>query len=60
MKKTISKIKEARILDGDSRYFLNFNHQEIQKQIPELEQAVESGKMLPTTAARKLLDSWKT
>jgi hypothetical protein len=36
------------------------NHQEIQKQIPELEQAVESGKMLPTTAARKLLDSWQT
>jgi LAO/AO transport system kinase len=36
------------------------NHPEIQKQIPELEQAVESGKMLPTTAARKLLDSWQT
>jgi LAO/AO transport system kinase len=34
------------------------NHPEIQKQITELEQAVESGKMLPTTAARKLLDSW--
>ena len=31
-KKTISTIKEARILDGDSRYFLNFNHQEIQKE----------------------------
>jgi len=36
------------------------NHPEIQKQIRELEQAVESGKMLPTTAARKLLDSWQT
>jgi len=36
------------------------NHPEIQKQIAELEQAVESGKMLPTTAARKLLDSWQT
>ena len=36
------------------------NHQEIQKQMPELEQAVESGKMLLTTAARKLLDSWQT
>ena len=31
-KKFISIIKEARILDGDSRYFLNFNHQEIQKE----------------------------
>ena len=31
-KKTISTIKEARVLDGDSRYFLNFNHQEIQKE----------------------------
>ncbi len=31
-KKSISIIKEARILDGDSRYFLNFNHQEIDKE----------------------------
>ena len=31
-KKFVSVIKEARILDGDSRYFLNFNHQEIQKE----------------------------
>ena len=31
-KKAISTIKEARILDGDSRYFLNFNHQEIKKE----------------------------
>ena len=31
-KKLISVIKEARILDGNSRYFLNFNHQEIQKE----------------------------
>jgi len=30
--KLISVIKEARILDGDSTYFLNFNHQEIQKE----------------------------
>jgi len=30
-KKSISVIKEARILDGNSTYFLNFNHQEIQK-----------------------------
>jgi len=29
--KSISVIKEARVLDGDSKYFLNFNHQEIQK-----------------------------
>ena len=31
-KKSMAIIKEARILDGDSRYFLNFNHQEIQKE----------------------------
>ena len=31
-KKLMSVIKEARILDGNSRYFLNFNHQEIQKE----------------------------
>mgnify|MGYP001182711543 CR=1 FL=1 len=30
--KLISIIKEARILDGNSTYFLNFNHQEIQKE----------------------------
>ena len=29
--KTISLIKKARVLDGDSRYFLNFDHEEIQK-----------------------------
>ncbi|MDP7046134.1 MAG: methylmalonyl Co-A mutase-associated GTPase MeaB [SAR324 cluster bacterium] len=34
------------------------NHPDLQKQIPELEKEVESGKMLPTTAARILLDSW--
>ena len=28
---SISVIKEARVLDGDSSYFLNFDHQEIQK-----------------------------
>ena len=31
-KKLISIIKEARVLDGNSRYFLNFNHQEIQRE----------------------------
>ena len=36
------------------------NHPNLQKQIPELEKEVESGNMLPTTAARKLLDSWRT
>ncbi len=30
--KLISVIKEAKVLDGDSTYFLNFNHQEIQKE----------------------------
>ena len=34
------------------------NDPNIQKQIPELEKAVNSGKMLPTTAARKMLDTW--
>jgi len=29
--KTISVIKEARVLDGNSKYFLNFAHQEIRK-----------------------------
>ena len=28
---SISTIKEARVLDGDSSYFLNFDHQEIEK-----------------------------
>ena len=30
--KSISSIKEARVLDGNSTYFLNFNHKEIQKE----------------------------
>lgn len=29
---SISVVKEARVLDGDSTYFLNFNHKEIQKE----------------------------
>ena len=29
--KSISTIKEARVLDGDSKYFLNFDHEEIKK-----------------------------
>jgi len=29
--KSISTIKEARVLDGDSKYFLNFDHEEIEK-----------------------------
>jgi len=36
------------------------NHPNLQKQISELEKAVESGNLLPTTAATKLLDSWQT
>ena len=36
------------------------NDPNLQKKIPELEKAVDSGKMLPTTAARKLLESWQT
>ena len=31
-KQSKSVIKEARVLDGESKYFLNFNHQEIQKE----------------------------
>ena len=30
--KSISVIKEARVFDGDSSYYLNFDHQEIQKE----------------------------
>ena len=30
--KSISAIKEARVLDGDSTYYLNFDHQEIEKE----------------------------
>ena len=31
-KKLISAIKEARVLDGNSKYFLNFDHSEIKKE----------------------------
>ena len=34
------------------------NHYNLKKQISEMEKAVESGNMLPTTAAIKLLESW--
>ena len=34
------------------------NHPNLQTRIPKLEKAVNSGKMLPTTAVRQLLDSW--
>ena len=46
-KKLISLIKEARILDGNSRYFLNFNHQEIQKE--------NLGYLIPNHLIRKYL-----
>lgn len=36
------------------------NHPNIQKSIPELQKSVTSGKILPTTAARQLLDSWQS
>ena len=45
--KSISLIKEARILDGNSRYFLNFNHQEIQKE--------NLGYLIPNYVIRKNL-----
>ena len=35
------------------------NHPNLQKRIPELQKAVNSGKMLPTTAARQLLENWQ-
>jgi len=35
------------------------NHPNIQKRIPELQKYVNSGKILPTTAARQLLDYWQ-
>jgi len=31
-KKSISPIREARVLDGDSKYFLNFAHEEIKRE----------------------------
>ena len=46
-KKSISVIKEARILDGNSSYFLNFNHQEIQKE--------NLGYLIPNHVIRKNL-----
>jgi len=45
--KLISVIKEARVLDGDSTYFLNFNHQEIQKEC--------LGYLIPNHVIRKSL-----
>ena len=45
--KSISVIKEARVLDGNSRYFLNFNHQEIQKE--------NLGYLIPNHVIRKNL-----
>ena len=36
------------------------NHPDIKNSIPELEQSVASGKTMPTTAARQLLDSWQS
>ena len=45
--KSISVIKEARILDGNSTYFLNFNHQEIQKE--------NLGYLIPNHVIRKNL-----
>jgi len=35
------------------------NHPNLQKQIPELQKAVNSGKMLPSTATKQLLESWQ-
>ena len=45
--KSISVIKEARVFDGNSRYFLNFNHQEIQKE--------NLGYLIPNHVIRKNL-----
>ena len=45
--KSISVIKEARILDGNSTYFLNFNHQEIQRE--------NLGYLIPNHVIRKNL-----
>jgi hypothetical protein len=40
---------------------INFrNHPNLQQQISELEKAVETGNLLPTTAAIKLLKYWQT
>jgi len=45
--KSISVIKEARILDGNSTYFLNFNHREIKKK--------NLGYLIPNHVIRKNL-----
>ena len=45
--KSISVIKEARILDGNSTYFLNFNHREIHKK--------NLGYLIPNHVIRKNL-----
>ncbi len=47
--KLISVIKEARVLDGDSTYFLNFNYQEIQREC--------LGYLIPNYVIRKNLYS---
>ena len=44
--KFISPIKEARVLDGNSPYFLNFDHNEIQKET--------LGFLIPNYLIRKL------
>ena len=46
-KKLISVIKEAKVLDGDMSYFLNFNHQEIKKK--------NLGYLIPNHVIRKSL-----
>ena len=46
-KKLISVIREAKVLDGDSSYFLNFNHQEIRKK--------NLGYLIPNHIIRKSL-----
>ena len=46
-KRLISVIKEAKVLDGDMSYFLNFNHQEIKKK--------NLGYLIPNHVIRKSL-----
>jgi len=43
--------------EGLKNYF--YNHENLKKKIPKFEEAVNSGKMLPTTAAMRLLNEWE-
>ena len=62
--KLISTIKEARVLDGNSRYFLDFKHREIQKETegdnPDEQTDMQSWFVVGlTTALCRKIKPWK-